>query len=131
MHRGRGPGVAARARQPGSSIQALEDLADGRLLIDQPAVEHAHQFGLGLIHDEVPGHGVMPRHVAVSVGGTASEVVAIARPLQLATAEALAEDGALVFGDGALDLEQELVVGVVRDRVLQEQHLGAGAAELL
>jgi hypothetical protein len=57
--------------------------------------------------------------------------VAVARLLQLAAAEALAEDGALVFGDGALDLQQELVVRVVRDRVLQEHHLGAGAAELL
>ena len=57
--------------------------------------------------------------------------MAVSRLLQLAAAEALAEDGALVFGDGALDLQQELVAGVVRDRALQEHHLGAGAAELL
>src|SRR3954464_805234 len=69
--------------------------------------------------------------VPVAVGGAAGEVVAVARLLQLAAAEALAEDGALVLGDGALDLQQELVVGVVRDRALQEHHFGAGAAELL
>ncbi len=57
--------------------------------------------------------------------------MAVARLLQLAAAEPLAEDGALILGDGALDLQQELVVGVVRDRVLQEHHLGACATELL
>src|SRR3954469_23977028 len=57
-------------------------------------------------------------------------VVAVARLLQLATAEALAENGPLVFGDGALDLQQELVIRVVRDRVLQEHDLNACAADL-
>jgi hypothetical protein len=57
--------------------------------------------------------------------------VPVARPLQLAAAEALAQHRALVFGDGALDLQQELVVRVVRDRVVQERHLAAGPAELL
>jgi len=56
--------------------------------------------------------------------------VAVVRLLQLATAEALAENGPLVFGDGALDLQQELVIRVVRDRVLQEHDLNACAAEL-
>ena len=56
--------------------------------------------------------------------------MAVARLLQLATAEALAENGPLVFGDGALDLQQELVIRVVRDRVLQEHDLNACAAEL-
>ena len=36
-----------------------------------------------------------------------------------------------MLGDGAPDLQQELVVGVVRDRVLQEHHLGACATALL
>ena len=84
-----------------------------------------------LIDHEVAGHGVVARHVAVAVGGAAAEVVAVARLLQLAAAEALAQHGALVLGDGALDLQQQLVVGVVRDRMLQEYHLAAGAAELL
>ena len=79
----------------------------------------------------MPGHGVLARHVAVAVGGAAGEVVAVAGLLELAAAEALAEDGALVLGDGALDLQQELVVRVVGDRALQEHDLAAGLAELL
>ena len=79
----------------------------------------------------MPGHGVLARHVAVAVRRTAGEIVAIARPLQLAATEAFAQDGALVFCDRALDLQQKLVVGVVRDRVLQEHDFAAGATELL
>jgi hypothetical protein len=45
--------------------------------------------------------------------------------------EAFSEHGPLVFGDRSLDLEQELIIGVVRDRVLQEHHLTAQARELL
>jgi hypothetical protein len=84
-----------------------------------------------LVDDKVAGHGVVARHVAVAIGGAAAKILAIARLLQLAAPEALAEDGALVFGDGTLDLQQERIVGIVRDRVLQERHLDAGAAELL
>jgi hypothetical protein len=84
-----------------------------------------------LVHHEVAGHGVPARHVTIAVRGTPAEIMPVAGALQLAATEALAEDGALVFGDGALDLQQELVVRVVRDRVLQEHHLAAGATELL
>jgi hypothetical protein len=51
--------------------------------------------------------------------------------LQLAGSETTAEDSALVFSDGALDLQQDLAVRIVQDRVLQEYNLDAGAAELL
>jgi hypothetical protein len=57
--------------------------------------------------------------------------VPVAGPLQLAASEALAQNGALVLRDGTLDLQQELVVRIVGDRVLQEGDLAAGAAELL
>ena len=53
------------------------------------------------------------------------------RLLELAAAEALAQERALVFGDGALDLKQELVTGIVGDAVVEEGHLAAGATELL
>jgi len=123
--------MPAGARVARSGVQPLEDLADGHPLVDQPAVEGAHQLGLSLVDHEVTGHGVAAGHVAVAVGGAPTEVVAVAGPLQLAAAEALAEDGALVLGDGALDLQQELVVRVVRDRMVQERHRAAGATELL
>ena len=105
VHRGRRPGVAARARQVRAGVQALEDLADGRSLVDEPAVEHPRRLDLVLVHHKVARHGVPARHVAVAVGGTTAEVAAVAGALELAAAEALAEDGTLVLGDGALDLQ--------------------------
>ena len=123
--------MAAGARDVGTGVQALEDLADGRLLLEQPVIEHAHQLHLALIHHEVAGHSVLARHVAVAVGSTAAEIVAVAGALQLAAAEPLAQNGALILGNRALDLQQQLVVGVVRDGMMQEYHLAAGAAELL
>ena len=58
----------AGAGDPGPGVQPLEDLADGHPLLDQPAVEHAHQLGLGLVDDQVARHGVAAGHVAVAVG---------------------------------------------------------------
>jgi len=131
MHRGRRPGGAAGPRQVGAGIEAFDDLANGRLLVGEPAIHPAHQFGLLLVDDDAAGHGVTARHVAVAISGAAGDVMAVARLLQLAAAEPLAKHRALILGDGALDLQQELVVGVVGDRVLQEHHLGACATELL
>ncbi len=111
-------------------VQLFEDLPDGHLLVDEPAVEQAHQFGLRVIDYEMPRHRLMSWNVAVAIRGTTAQVVSIARLLQLAAAEPFAKNGAFVFGDGALDLQQQLVVRIVRDRVLQERHLAAGAAEL-
>src|SRR4051794_5266530 len=87
------PGMAAGARDVGTGVQALEDLADGRPLVDEPAIKGAHQRGLFLVHDEVAWHRLLARHVAITVRRTAALVVAVARLLQLATAEALAENG--------------------------------------
>src|SRR5687768_5744475 len=44
-HRSRPP-TASRTRQPRSGIQALEDLANAHLLLDEPAVEHPNQLCL-------------------------------------------------------------------------------------
>ena len=49
--------------------RAVEHLADGRPLIDEPAVEHAHQLRLGVIDDKMAGHGIVARHVAIAVRG--------------------------------------------------------------
>ena len=101
------------------------------MLVGEPAIHPAHQLGLLLVDRDAAGHGVAPRDVAVSIRRASGDVVAVARFLQLAAAEPLTEHRALILGDRALDLQQELVVGVVRDRVLQEHHLGACATELL
>ena len=51
--------------------------------------------------------------------------------LELATPEPIRQDGPLILGDGALDLQQELVVGVIGDGVVQEGHGAVGPPELL
>jgi hypothetical protein len=51
--------------------------------------------------------------------------------LQLAAAEPLAQQRALVLGDRPLDLQQELVAGVVGDGAVEEPDGATGAAELL
>ena len=125
------PGPAAAAREPGAGVQALEDLPQRQPLLGQPAVEHAHDLGLGLVDDQPAGDPVAARQVAVAVGGVHADELAGAGLLQLAAAEPLAQQRALVLGDGALDLQQELVAGVVRDGAAEERDRAAGAAELL
>src|SRR3954451_7873480 len=70
VHQGWRPGLAAAARDVGTGVQALEDLADGRPLVDEPAIKGAHQRGLFLAW-----HGLLARHVAITVRRTAALVV--------------------------------------------------------
>ena len=128
--RGR-PQPPPAARPPRALGQPLEDLADCHPLVDQPAVQGPHQLGLDLVDRQVSGHAIAGRDVAVAVGGPPGDPGAGPGLLQLATAEAVAEQGPLVLGDGALDLEQELVVRVVGDRPLDELDVAAVLAELL
>jgi hypothetical protein len=53
------------------------------------------------------------------------------RFLELAAPETLPEQRSLVLGDRVLHLQQELVVGVLRDRTIDEHNLRARALELL
>jgi len=125
------PWALARARVPRPEVQPLEDLAERQPLVDEPAVEHARDRRLGVVDDQVAGRPVALGHVAVAVGRPAAEVLAGAGLLQLAPSEPLPEQRPLVFGDRALDLQQQLLVGVVADGALQEGDLAAGAAQLL
>src|SRR5262249_51999085 len=115
-----GPPPPAAARPPRAGRQAPEDLADGQVLVDEPAVEQADGLGLGLVDQQVAGDAVAPGDVAVAVGDLAGGPLPGAGLLELAAAEALAQDGALVLGDGALDLEQQLLLGVIGDGALDE-----------
>jgi chitinase len=123
--------VPARARVPGPEVQPLEDLADGHPLVDEPAVERAHELGLGLVDLEPPAGAIAAGEVAIAVGRAAADEPAGAGLLELATAEALTQERALVLGDRALDLQEELVAGIVGDAVAEELDRAAGAAELL
>jgi hypothetical protein len=66
-------------------------------------------------------------HVAVAVRSSAAQVLTGPRSLQLAAAEPLSEQGSLVLGDRALDLEQELVAWIFPDRPMDEDDLATGA----
>jgi hypothetical protein len=110
-------------------VEALENLADGHLLFDEPAVEGAHQFGLLLVDHKVARHGILAPYVAIAIRRLAALVVPVAGLLQLASTKPLAKDSALVLRYGTLDLQQELVVGIVRDRMLHKRHLDPSAAE--
>src|SRR4051794_26404672 len=89
---GRRPRRAAGPRSERARVQALEDLPDRALLVDEPAVDHAHQAGLVLVHDEVTRHSVLAAHVAIAVRRAPALIMPVAGPLQLAAPEALAQD---------------------------------------
>ena len=128
---GRRPGPPAAPREPGAEVQPPQDLAQGQALVGKPAVEQAHEFGLRLIDDELAGGAVMARQVAVTVGCAGTDELPGPRLLELAAPEPLAEQRALVLGDGALDLEQELVARIVGDGTVEELDRAPHPAELL
>jgi len=70
------------------------------------------------------------RTTSASVSSTASWLAG-AGLLQLAAAEPFTQQRPLVLGDRPLDLQQELVAGVVRDGAAEERDGAAGPSELL
>ena len=52
-------------------------------------------------------------------------------PLQFTAPESLGKHSAFIFRNRALDLQQQLVIGIIRDRMVQERDFTAGAPELL
>jgi hypothetical protein len=123
--------MPAGAREVRPCVETLEDLADGQLLVREPAIDHAHQVSLGLVDDEMAWHRVVARHISIAVGSTAALIMALAGFLQFAATKALAHDCTLVLRDGALDLQEQLIIRIVRNRVLQEGHLTSCLTELL
>src|SRR5262249_43387236 len=73
VHDGAGPQAPAAARPPRPGGEALEELAERHPLVDQPAIEHAHHLGLGVVDDEVRRHAVALGDVAVAVGRLAAD----------------------------------------------------------
>src|SRR5258708_1923718 len=105
MHRRRRPRLLARAWQPRAGVEAVEQLARGHSLVNQPGVEHADEGRLALIDDQMPGDALLLGDVAVTIGGTTTDEVSVARFLQFAAAEPLAEQGAFILGNRPLDLQ--------------------------
>ena len=91
----------------------------------------ADHRSLRFVDNETGGYGAATALVAIAVGGLGTDDVAVTRLLQLATPEPLRQHGALIFGDGSLDLQKQLVIRIVRDGPVQKHDLATCAAELL
>ncbi len=135
QHAAQGRGVPGRASpgrgdaQPG---QALPHGQDRGALVGEPGEQVAHHRRLRLLHPH-------PSRIAWPLG---VEPVAIGRPrprqqgagaqlAQAAAAHALGDQGALVLGHGAADLQQQLVVRVAAHRPVEEHHLRPVLLQLL
>jgi hypothetical protein len=106
-------------------------LPDGHSLLDHPSIELVDHGGFRFIDHEPGRNGTVPDLISVSIRGLAADDVAVTRLLELAASEPLGQHCALVLSDGPLDLEQELVVGIIGDGAVQEDHVAASAAKLL
>src|SRR3954453_7032523 len=72
------------------------------------------------------------RYVAVAVGGSCKGTEqAGARSMPAAAAATLQDLPSLVLRDDPLHLQQEIVLRCAADRMIEEDHFGAGTAELL
>jgi hypothetical protein len=85
----------------------------------------------GLVDDQAGRHTIVSGHEAVAIGGTSMHGMTLAGFLELATSEPIGENRPLILGDRALDLQQKLIVGIVGDRMKQEDYLAPGPPELL
>src|SRR5262249_29670481 len=91
---------------------------------------HPGLFGQDLITRRATA--LMLAHITVAVGRTAENVDrAVAGSVLLTTAAPLHNLGALVFGDHALGLQQQVLLGSVAEGVAQEDHLDAAIGEFL
>ena len=124
----------------------MRDLTDRAAVLDVGAEDPAHDLGLGLVDHHVRGVPRLRSDPPVAVGHLPEEHLAGASAVQLAAAVALGDLRALVFGDHALDLDQQLGLRVIAGRrtveeadrhaealeLFEDQHLvGVGAREAI
>src|SRR5262249_9382021 len=132
-HAGSPPPLALGGRDA-RLAQAPADFADGAALLADPAEDLPHHGRL-FFDDPVRRFAVAalpPADVAVAVGG-ATQDIGRAPPggVQLAAAAALPDLCALVLGDHSLDLRQQVFLGRVSDRAVEEDDLNATALQLV
>lgn len=125
-------GLASRAGHAGlEQPPAHRGQADA--LLADPAEDAADHLGLALGHLEarrpVPCRAA---EIAVAVGrpGQHADRAGLGQ-MALASAAALGDARPLVFGEHALQLQQQSVLRRLPDRAVEEYHLGPGARELL
>jgi hypothetical protein len=125
------PLLTARPCHPGAGVQAFHALPNGKPFPKHPGVKLADHGSLRRVDDEPGRHGALPPLIAIAVGDLGADDVSLTRLLQLATPEPLGQHGTLVLSDRALDLQQQLVVRIFRNRAVQEHDLAASAPKLL
>jgi hypothetical protein len=106
-------------------------LPNGQTLIEHPGIELADHVGLRLVDNKPGGYAATSTLVAIAIGNLGTDDMTVARLLKLAATEPLGQNSSLILGDGALNLQQQLVVWVIRDGMVQERNFAASAAELL
>ena len=131
-------GAAAPAGQPGRTgnprlEQPAADRAQRDALPTDPPEDRADHLGLVLGHVETgnttPG---LPTDIAVAEGRASHDAGdAGARQVAFAPTASLQHLGALVLGEHALELEQQVIFRRPADRPVKEDDLRAGASELL
>src|SRR5262245_32886333 len=120
----------ARARPPATLIEALDALAHGELFIGDPVIDGAYDLGLVLVDHQVARGSLAFRDVTITIGRFTTEVMAGTDFLQAPPAKALLDQCPFVLGHCSLDLQEQLIIRIVREGVLQKDHFTADAAEL-
>ena len=132
-HRGRTPASLAAGSRHSLLVQPAADLRQRQPLGRHPAKDLTHHAGL-LGNDLVARHpaAVVLTDVAIAVRGAGQHAhPAGAGRVQLAAAAAFAYLSSLILGNDALDLQQQVVLRASPQPAVEEDHLDAGAAELL
>jgi hypothetical protein len=115
------------------SLQASAHLAQAQSIKANPGKDRAHDAGL-VLHDLEPRHpaALTTTDIAIPKRRT-GQCADRARASRMPTPapRTLQNLGPLVFGNDALNLQQELVLRCTADRPVQEHDLGAAAAKLL
>ena len=128
--RGRRPHRPSLAGMPARGVETLGRFAHRDGFVADPSEHSPDHRGLGLVDLPATGLVALPRHVAVPVGSLPAQYDALSRAVQLAASQSFGDLGPLVFGDDALDLDQELSFGIGRRRPVEEDDLAARALEL-
>src|SRR5262249_37644246 len=125
------PALFATPRADAQFIEAFVDLISGELLIDQPAEDHPHDFRLGLVDDEFAGTVLRARDIGITVRRFAHPDLPLASAMQTASAAALGNQGAFVFGEDAGHFLEHPLRRRSAEVVAGENDFATGPFELL
>ena len=110
--------------------QAQRDLPHAEVLVDVPAEDLPHDLRLGSRHLDVGRDSVAPWNPPIAVGDLPPKHFALSRTKELASTVAFRDLDALVFGDRALDLREQARLRIIRQGLVEKDHLDAEALEL-